>query len=200
MRTVVVQEFTTLDGFAAGPNGEIDFIAESTGVDAATGEAARDQLAFIENVDTILLGSVTYRMFAGYWPEQAAETELIADALNATPKVVFSRTLEQAPWGSWEEARIVGGSAADEVRRLKQEPGKDLVVWGSISLVHSLAEEGLVDEYRLWLCPVVLGEGKRLFAPGAGKMTWLDAKTYEDGVVSLGLRPVEPSSAAPAIG
>ncbi len=192
MRRVVVQEFVTLDGFAAGPNGELDFIAESTSVDAVDSEAARDQLAFVSGVDTILLGAATYRMFAQYWPEQTTDTQLIADALNGTPKVVFSSTLESAPWGSWEEPRIVSGSASDEVRRLKQEDGADMVVWGSMSVVQSLTKDRLVDEFHLWTCPIVLGSGRRLFAEGADTrpMEWLETKPREDGVVSLRYRAV----------
>ena len=105
-------------------------------------------------------------MFAEYWPEQTVETQRIADALNATPKVVFSRTLERAPWGSWEDARVVAGSASEEIRRLKEEPGADMVVWGSLTLSESLERDGLVDEYRLFVCPVVLGLGRRLFGDG----------------------------------
>jgi dihydrofolate reductase len=187
MRKVIVQEFVTIDGFAAGPNGEIDFINEaSSDADATTGELVDDQRAFIETVDTILLGAVTYRMFADYWPEQTVETQGIADALNATPKVVFSRTLERAPWGKWDEARIVAGSASEEVRRLKDEPGKDMVLWGSLMVADALVRDGLVDEFRLWVCPVVLGRGKRLFADliDTQWMNMVETKTY-DGLVSV---------------
>ena len=181
----------TLDGFAAGPNGELDFIAESTSVDATDSEAARDQLAFVSRVDTVLLGAVTYRMFAQYWPEQTTDNELIADALNSTPKVVFSSALDSAPWGKWEEARVVAGRASDEVRQLKREEGKDMVVWGSLSLVQSLLKDGLVDELHLWACPVLLGRGQRLFAEGIDTqpLEWLETKPLEGGVVSLRLRP-----------
>ena len=186
-----MQEFVTLDGFAAGPNGELDFIRESTSVDAVDSEAARDQLDFVSRVDTILLGADTYRMFAQYWPEQTTETELIADALNSTPKVVFSSTLDRAPWGSWTDARIVSGSASEEVRRLKEGDGRDMVVWGSLMLVRSLLADGLVDEFQLWMCPIVLGSGKRLFPDGAEamRMELLETKT-RNGVLSLGFRPV----------
>jgi hypothetical protein len=128
VRRVIVQEFVTLDGFAAGPNDELDFIAESTEIDSVDSEAARDQLSFIEGIDTVLLGAVTCRMFAQYWPEQTTDTELIAAALNTTPKVVFSKTLESAPWGTSPAARVVSGSASEEVRRLKSEDGK---TWSS---------------------------------------------------------------------
>jgi dihydrofolate reductase len=187
MRRVVVQQFVTLDGYAAGPNGELDFVTETgAATDPTSGPFVEDQLAFIESLDTILLGAVTYEMFAAYWPEQTTETQAIADALNATPKVVFSSTLESAPWGSWESARLVSGSAAEEVRRLKAEPGKDMVVWGSLTLADSLVREGLVDEYRLQVCPVVLGRGKRLFEDGLAphSLTLLETKAY-DGMVAV---------------
>jgi dihydrofolate reductase len=185
MRKVVVQQFVTLDGYAAGPDGELDFVTEAgAAADPTSGPFVEKQLAFIESLDTILLGAVTYRMFAAYWPEQTTETQAIADALNATPKVVFSSTLESAPWGSWEPARVVSGSAAEEVGRLKAEPGKDMVVWGSLALSDSLMREGLVDEYRLQICPVVLGRGKRLFQDGLAThgLTRLETDTYDDMV------------------
>jgi dihydrofolate reductase len=186
VRKVVVQEFVTLDGFAAGPNGELDFVTESGTGDPRSGPFVEDQLAFIDGVDTILLGAVTYRLFSEYWPKQSVETQGIADMLNATPKVVFSRTLDQAPWGQWEPARLVPGSAGDEIRRLRSEPGRDLVLWGSLSLAQSLLKEGLVDEYHLWLCPVLLGRGQRLFedARETQWLTMLETTTY-DGLVSI---------------
>jgi dihydrofolate reductase len=185
MRKVVVQQFVTLDGYAAGPNGELDFVTENAAAaDPTSGPFVEEQLAFIESLDTILLGAVTYRGFAEYWPQQTTETQAIADALNATPKVVFSSTLESAPWGSWEPARLVSGSAAEEVRRLKAEPGKDMVVWGSLALSDSLMREGLVDEYRLQVCPVVLGRGKRLFEDGLPeqRLTLLGTEAYDQMV------------------
>jgi dihydrofolate reductase len=189
MRRVIVQEFVTLDGFAAGPNGELDFVEEAGGpsADPTGGPFVEDQLAFIGTVDTILLGAATYRMFSAYWPEQTVETQGIADALNETPKVVFSRTLESAPWGRWPEARLVAGEAAEEVRRMKEEPGKDLVVWGSLTLARSLARAGLVDEYCLWVCPLALGDGQRLFER-VPPMRLLGTKTY-DGLLTARYEP-----------
>jgi dihydrofolate reductase len=185
VRRVVVQEFVTLDGFAAGPDGDLDFIQQASTGDPTSGDFVDDQLEFISTVDAILLGAVTYRMFSAYWPEQTTETQGIADALNSTPKVVFSRTLDRAPWGKWGDARLVSGSASDEVRRLKGEGGKDMVVWGSLSLAESLMREDLVDEYRLWVCPVVLGRGRRLFVDGLDErwLTLSETATY-DGVVA----------------
>jgi dihydrofolate reductase len=174
----------TLDGYAAGANGDLDFVTETgAAADPTSGPFVEDQLAFIESLDTILLGAVTYRMFAAYWPEQTTETQAIADALNATRRS-SSRARSRALLGSWEPARLASGSAAEEVRRLKAEPGKDMVVWGSLALSDSLMREGLVDEYRLQICPVVLGRGKRLFEAGLATqwLTHLETNTYDDMV------------------
>jgi dihydrofolate reductase len=96
MRRLIVQEFVTLDGLAAGPNGEVDFIP------AAVGDAgvAENQMRFIDTVETIVLGRATYEMFAGYWPTATGDDKPFADKLNTIPKLVFSRTLERVPWGS----------------------------------------------------------------------------------------------------
>jgi dihydrofolate reductase len=180
VRKVVVQEFVTLDGFAAGPDGELDFVQQASSGDPTSGPFVDDQREFLAGVDTILLGAETYRMFAAYWPEQTVETQGIADALNSTAKVVFSRTLESAPWGEWAPARIVSDNASEEIRRLKDEGGGDMVVWGSPALADSLMRDGLVDEFHLWTCPVLLGHGRRLF-PDLLDETWLslvDTKTY----------------------
>ena len=85
------------------------------------------------------------------------------DKLNCIPKIVFSKTLESAPWGDWEEAKIVKTTAVKEVANLKRRPGKHMVIWGNISLAQSLIKEDLIDEYRLVMCPVVRGSGRSLF-------------------------------------
>lgn len=191
MRKVVVQEFMTLNGLAADRNGAVDFVPASTQGDEAFG---RDQLAFIDTIDTILLGRATYAMLAGYWPHVTAGAEkLFADRLNATPKIVFSRTLDRAPWGAWNEARVVSGDVSDEVAKLKGQAGKDIAIWGSLSLVQSLIKAGLVDEYRLLVCPIVLDGGRPLFneAPSI-TMTLVNVNTLDRGAVALRYVPHSP--------
>ena len=157
MRKVILQEFVTLDGLAAGPNDSVDFVPASTRGDHTFG---REQLAFIDTIDTILLGRVTYQMFAGYWPQVTeGDDKPFADKLNAIPKVVFSKTLDRAPWGTWNDARIVKTNPTEEVAQLKKQAGKDMVVWGSISLAQSLIAASLIDEYRMVVCPLVIGRG-----------------------------------------
>ncbi len=185
MRRVVLQEFVSIDGLATGPNDSVDFIPASTGGDQTFG---RDQVALMDTIDTLLLGRVTYGMFAGFWPNVTeGETKEFADKFNAAPKVVFSKTLERAPWGKWKEGRIVRGDAADEVERLKQQSGKDMLISGSISLAQSLVDRGLVDEYRLVVCPVVLSGGRPFFRDNVGSipMKLVNAKALDRGAVSL---------------
>lgn len=184
MRRLIVQEFVTLDGLAAGPQGEVDFIPAATTGDA---KVAENQMRFIDTIDTIVLGRTTYEMFAGYWPTATGDDKPFADKLNATPKIMFSKTLDRAPWGSWDEATISKGDPREEIRRLREQEGKDLVVWGSLTLVRSLAHAGLVDEYQLWLLPLVLGGGRPLFAEGVGSigLSLLEAKTSDKGAMLL---------------
>jgi dihydrofolate reductase len=185
MRRVILQEFVSLDGLAAGPKNSVDFVPRATKGDRSFGS---EQVKLIDSVDTILMGSLTYRMFSGYWPNVTnGEEKPFADKLNATRKIVFSSTLARAPWGTWEEATIVRGSATKEVASLKRQSGKDLMLWGSISVAQALMSDGLIDEYRLVVCPAVLGEGRPLFRDGADayELRLRDAKTFDKGAVLL---------------
>jgi dihydrofolate reductase len=118
MRKVILQEFVTLDGLAAGPNNSVDFVPRSTRDDRSFGT---EQVELMDTIDTILLGRLTYSMFAGYWPNvTAGEEKPFADKLNSKSKIVFSQTLDTAPWGKWDSAMIVRRSAVDQVAELKQ--------------------------------------------------------------------------------
>jgi dihydrofolate reductase len=189
MRKVILQEFVTLDGLAAGPDGAVDFIPASTRGDKSFGQ---EQSALLDTVDTMLLGRVTYLMFSSYWPSPTeGEDKVFADKLNRKRKLVFSQTLERAPWGEFEEARIVRNRPADEVPGLKRESGGDMIVWGSLSLARDLIAARLVDEYRLVICPVVLATGKPLFTDRLPslQMRLLDAKAHDLGAVRLAYAP-----------
>lgn len=185
MRKVVVQEFVSIDGFAAGPNNNTDFIPASTQGDLKFGRA---QLALMDTIEVMILGRVTYEMFSGFWPTVTHGPEKeFADKFNRVPKVIFSKTLKQAPWGKWSEGRIVAGGAVAEVAKLKQMAGKDILISGSISVAQSLIEKGLVDEFRLVLCPVVLGSGRPLFASSLSlsSLQLVNATALDRGAVSL---------------
>lgn len=180
-RRVIVQELVSVDGFVAGPSGELEFFEAVSDYS----EVDQDNLSILGQVDTILLGSQTYRLFVEYWP--TAEGELVSELVNSTPKIVFSATLDRAPWGRWEPARVRKGSAVDHVRQLRREPGRDLMVWGSISLAQSLLKAGLVDEIQLRMIPTMVGHGRTLLSEDTGRqdLTLLEAKPYASGIVSL---------------
>jgi dihydrofolate reductase len=185
MRKVILQEFLTLDGLAAGPNDNVDFVPASTEGDKSFGE---EQVKLMDSIDTILLGRVTYQMFAGYWPNVTKGKEkAFADTLNSIPKIVFSRTLDAAPWGDWEAAKVVSNPPVEEIKKLKRKSGKNMVIWGSISLAQSAIRAGLIDEYRLVMCPVVLGSGRPLFLNkvDAFGMKLLEMQSFDLGAVQL---------------
>ncbi|HEU5041195.1 MAG TPA: dihydrofolate reductase family protein, partial [Gemmatimonadales bacterium] len=117
-----------------------------------------------------------------------SKDEAIAEKLNATPKVVFSTRLERAPWGDWPEARVEP-SAYETVSELKRQPGKSMIVWGSIEVAQALLDAGLVDEVWLGVAPVALGEGRRLFT-GHADFELIGARTFADsGVGMMRYRP-----------
>jgi dihydrofolate reductase len=183
VRKVILEEWLSLDGFAVDAKGTLDFFPsteENTVSD-------HDQLAFLEGVDTILLGRKTYELFVDFWPKATTDTEIIADRLNAIPKLVFSNTLQDAPWGEFAPARVVRGDAVAEIRRLKAQGGKDMVLWGSLTLAQDLIAADAIDEYHLQLCPTVAGGGRRLFpdADAYARMKRVGVRSYDSGVVAL---------------
>ena len=185
MKKVILQEFVSVDGLAAGPNDSVDFVPASMQGDQRFGQR---QTEFLDSIDTIVLGRVTYEMFAGHWPNvQSGPDQPFADKLNAIPKVVFSRTLERAPWGSFPDAKVVKTSASKEVEKMRQGRGKDMVIWGSLSLAQSLMGEGLIDEYQLIVCPLLLGTGRTLFPErkDSVRMKLLTTQSFDRGSVLL---------------
>jgi dihydrofolate reductase len=190
MRKVILQEIVSLDGYAAGPNGDVNFIPASTRGDQRWGA---EQTALLDSVDTLLLGRVTYELFSQIWPTRTeGEEKAFADKFNGLQKVVFSKTLERAPWGNWSAGRIVRGNPADEVAKLKKQPGKDMLVSGSISIGQALSEANVVDEYHVIVCPIVVGGGRPLFRDKSGgkHLELIDAHGLDRGAVSLLYRPV----------
>jgi dihydrofolate reductase len=159
MRRVVMFNLVSIDGFFAGPKGEIDW----HNVDEEFDQAA---VEMIEQFDTILFGRITYELFEGYWPKAALaratpkEDRIIADKINEMTKVVFSTTLREV---TWSNSRLIPDNIEGEVRKLKQETGRDMVIYGSGTIVRQLAGAGLIDEYQFMVNLVVLGIGKSLF-------------------------------------
>lgn len=185
MRKLILEEWMSLDGYVADRNGQLDFFTQLTPEQNTYSD--NDQLKFMQTIDTILLGRVTYELFAGFWPTATTDQEAIADKLNETDKIVFSNTITTAPWGKWPDASVQSGDAITEIRKLKSLPGNDMVLWGSISLAQSLMKENLIDEYHIQLCPVITGGGRSLFTQKLNptELTLLECRKYDTGTVFL---------------
>ena len=138
----------------------------------------------------MLFGRVTYELMAGYWPTATppADDQRIIDAMNNTAKVVFSRTLRGV---EWKNATLAKADPADEVARIKARPGRNIVIYGSGSIVAALAGRGLIDEYRIFVCPIILGSGKALFAGLAKgiKLRLAASRAFGSGVMALQYLP-----------
>jgi dihydrofolate reductase len=147
MRTLFHQTMVTADGRMSGPDGELDWHIVDDGFASYVD-------GMLRSIDTILLGRRTYEGLAGYWPD-AEEPE--APLMNRLAKVVFSSTLSEA---TWENSRVVDGDAVAEVRRLKEQKGRNLALFASSTLAASLSDAGLIDEYRVIVAPVLLGDGR----------------------------------------
>ena len=181
MRKIIVSNLVSVDGLFSGPDGELDWFVWNN-------ETADYVKALFREVDTLLFGRVTYELMAGYWPDAADEDPVIADKMNNLPKLVFSRNLAKA---AWHNSRIVSGDIAAEVARLKKQPGKDMVIFGSGSIVSVLSQLGLIDDYRLFVNPVILGNGKAHFS-GLSRIINLqlvETRAFSTGVVLLRYRP-----------
>jgi len=185
MRKVIFFMLTTLDGFFEGPNREIGW----HNVDEEFNEFAIDQL---NSVDVLLFGRVTFELMASYWPTPAATTDdpIVAEKMNHLPKIVFSRTLSSV---EWQNTRLVKENIAEEISKLKQQPGKDMIIFGSSDLAVTFIQHGLIDEYRIMVNPVVLGSGKPLFKGIKDRLglKLLKTKMFSSGNVLLYYQPAE---------
>jgi dihydrofolate reductase len=182
MRNLFLFNMVTLDGYFAGDDGDIGW----HNVDAEFNDFATAQL---DEIGNLLFGRVTYELMAGYWPtpEGRADDPEVADRMNALPKVVVSTTLHEA---TWENTRLVRANVAEEIAALKQQPGKDLAIFGSGQLAMTLWQAGLLDELRLLVNPVVLGHGQPLFADlrEPHKLTLRSTRPFASGNVLLTYR------------
>jgi dihydrofolate reductase len=185
MRDLVVTENITLDGVIDASAGWFS-VTDEPGVDQSDLVAALR--AQSEAADAVLFGRVTFEEMRGYWPQQTDDTTGVTDYLNRVAKYVVSTTLDDP---RWQHTTMLRGPFQDEIRALKSKPGKDIVTTGSITLVHALIAAGLVDEYRLFVYPVVLGRGARLFADGTEvpRLRLLETRPFRSGVVLLRYRP-----------
>jgi dihydrofolate reductase len=192
MRKVVVSEFVTLDGVMEDPGGAEGFERGAWSFQFDRGPEG-DKFKFDElaAADALLLGRVTYEGFAAAWPQLEEQTGEYGSWMNGYPKHVASTTLEEPL--KWNNSTLIKGDVAEEVSELKQQSGKDILVFGSAQLVHTLMQHDLIDEYRLMVFPIVVGKGKRLFGDvgETRAMRLVDTKPVgPDGVLVLTYMPV----------
>ncbi|RDE17594.1 MAG: deaminase [Candidatus Thorarchaeota archaeon] len=190
MRRIVMLNRISIDGFFAGPNGEIDWFVPDPDVDKAVHNLEVDKATHeMMHLDTILFGRVTYEMFERHWPKVAAdptapkEARATADELSHMTKVVFSNTLKEV---TWKNSRLVKGNVPEEVRKLKQGRGPGMIIFGSGTIVQQLAAERLIDEYLIIVTPVILGTGKPLFRDVKRfNLRLLETRAFQSGNVLL---------------
>ncbi len=181
MRKVVSWLFVSLDGVVEAPN-EWQF-------DVMDDDMIGDITSQMDAEDAILFGRVTYQDFAPFWPTSTDEP--FASHINKVPKYVVSTTLDKVEWGKWEKPTLIKGNLAKEINKLKQQPGKNIGVSGSSTLVRSLLQEKLLDELKLMIHPVIVGKGKRLFTEDVDlkRLQLVDSKVSSTGVVILTYQP-----------
>jgi dihydrofolate reductase len=194
MRRIVMFNWVTANGYFAGPDGSLDWVVPD---DAQAKAAAED----IPNFDTVLFGRQTYQMFEGFWrhavvddsgtvPDphrpgrRSREHGAIAIALNRMSKLVFSRSLKDV---TWKNSRVLHEFDPREMETMKKQPGKDMIIFGSGSIVSQLTQHDLIDEYQFVVCPVLLGSGRPLLnsVTRDSKLHLSEAKPYPSGDVML---------------
>ncbi len=168
---------TSLDGFFEGPDHDINWHS----VDEEFNEFAVEQTG---SLDMILFGRRTYQLMESYWPTNAAinDDPEIAGLMNSLPKIVFSRTLEKADWNN---TRLIKDNAAEEIRSIKNQPGKDIAIFGSADLIASLMD--VIDEHRVMISPLLLRRGTPLFKPSPDplQLKLLNTRSFRNGNVLL---------------
>jgi dihydrofolate reductase len=187
MRKVIFLIHLSLDGYVAGPNGEMDWIVYNDEIE----KYAHD---LHDTTDAAIYGRVTYQMMEGYWPtvlnKPDAEAGELAHAtwVDAATKVVFSRTLDSVQWNN---TLLIRDNIAEEMAKLKQQPGKDMWLLGSPTIAQTFMRLGLIDEYRINVNPVVLGSGMPLIKGVDNlKLNLIDSQTFKGGVVALRYEPI----------
>lgn len=176
MRTLAITQNTTVDGAVEMLGDWFDPQGQADGTDLLEEVRRQD-----ERSDAFLVGRRTFEDLRGYWPARDDDTTGISAYLDAVPKYVVSRTLTEP---GWQHTTVLSGDPVEQVRALKEQPGADIVVTGSITLCHTLIGAGLVDEYRLFTYPVVQGRGRRLFPDGTApaRLRLVECRGFRSGI------------------
>ncbi len=194
MRKIISLIHLSLDGFASGPDDELDWISYNEDIEQSAH-------ALHAHTDAVIWGRRTYEMMASYWltipsnPESTPYELEHARYLEGATKIVVSRTLDQVAWGGAQNTVLIKDNIADEINRIKQQPGKDIWFLGSPTLAQTFMQLDLIDEYRINLNPVVLGRGKPLFVNDGRRfpLTLLESRPFACGVVALRYEPERAS-------
>ena len=183
MSKIILFNMMTLDGFFEGPNREIDW----HNVDNEFNEFAIEQL---NNASVLIFGRITYELMAGYWPTSDALSDdpVVAEKMNSLPKIVFSKTLNNP---GWNNTRLVRGDPEKVCRELKEKNDKDIFIFGSAGLASKFMHLGLIDEYRIMINPLILGNGKPLFKQSGDRflLKLIKSRKFRSGNVLLYYEP-----------
>lgn len=190
MRRVIALIHLSLDGFAAGPNDELDWISYDSDLEQYAH-------SLHEQTDAVIWGRRTYEVMASYWltvpgnPESTPAELEHTRFLEGATKIVVSRTLDHVDWGGATNTVLIKDNIADQINTIKRQPGKDIWFLGSVALFQTFAQLDLIDEYRIQINPVTLGAGKPLFAGVTRKMPLklLESRAFPSGVVALRYKP-----------
>jgi len=181
MRKIIASEFLSLDGVMESP--------DKWHFPYWNDEMGQEIMGAMDQADSMLMGRVNYEEWAAFWPQQDPADDDVTGFMNNVRKYVVSTTLQEPL--SWNNSTLIGRNVADEIAALKQQPGGDISISGSGTLVRSLLKDGLIDELRLMVHPVVVGNGKHLFGDGLAHLPLelVESKTFSTGVVYLIYRP-----------
>ena len=182
MRRLVVQQWVTVDNIAAEEDGGLSFVSGEPFSETTDPAFKTSVMGLIDSVDTMILGANTYAMAKDYWP-YADEQGEYGEKLNNLAKFVASSKLDDAPWGDFPAATVTRDPVTT-IQELREQSGKDLWLWGSLTLMHSLLAAGVVDEVRMLVCPAARGKGTRIFEE-RHDLKLVEATAFENGLALL---------------
>jgi dihydrofolate reductase len=182
MRKLIVQQWVTVDNIAAEEDGGLSFVSGEPFSEKTDPAFKAAVMGFIDSVDTMVLGANTYAQSVGYWPTADEQGEY-GQKLNDLTKFVASSKLDDAPWGEFPAATVTPDPVAT-IQELKKQSGKDIWLWGSLKLMHSLLDAGAVDEVRMLVCPASRGRGTRVFEDWQD-LKLVEATSFENGLALL---------------
>jgi len=182
MRRLIVQQWATIDNIVAEEDGGMSFVTAQPFEETTDQAIKASVMEFIDTVDTMIIGANTYAMSKDYWPYATDQGEY-GEKFNNLTKFVASTHLKEAPWGDFSPATITS-DPVDTMKKLRQKDGKDILLWGSLTLMKAMFKADVVDEVQMRICPTSRGKGARLFTDQR-ELRLIEAKPFENGVVLL---------------